>query len=258
MPKVDKEIAVAAPADTVYQIWRNFENFPSFMHNIEEVRDIGYGRSRWRAKGPLGNDAEWDAEMTADEPARLIAWRSLEGSKVRTNGRVEFDGESGMTRIHLALEYEAPGGALGDIAAKIFSNPERKVEEDLLRFKDGIERGQQFSYPGAGKLAREHDGAPGTAGAAEGRQAPADLPASEGGGRTPREAPGATPPIGRGAEAHAGEAATSDAAPKADPARRDSGVREPNRRHGTPAGSLGSLNETDGGLRDAQESEKSG
>lgn len=90
--KIKKDIIVDAPVDIVYAAWHNFENFPSFMHNIEEVRVVSGGRSHWKAKGPLGTTAEWDAEMTLDENERAIGWRSIAGSSsVMTGGRVNFE-----------------------------------------------------------------------------------------------------------------------------------------------------------------------
>jgi hypothetical protein len=141
MPQIQREIVVQAPADNVYQVWRNFENFPSLMSNIEEVRETGYGRSHWKAKGPLGRDGEWDAEITRDEPGRAIAWRSIEtpDANVVTSGSVMFDSLGDATRVCVSLEYTAPGGKIGETVTKIFSNPERQVEEDLARFKERIE-----------------------------------------------------------------------------------------------------------------------
>jgi uncharacterized protein YndB with AHSA1/START domain len=140
MSKVEREIVVDAPIEDVYRAWRDFESFPSFMSNIEHVREIGYGRSHWRSKGPLGQHAEWDAQMIVDEPARAIAWRSLEGG-MRTQGAVRFeDTRGGATRLLVTLSYDAPAGALGELAAKIFANPDRQIEEDLRRFKAMLER----------------------------------------------------------------------------------------------------------------------
>jgi uncharacterized membrane protein len=155
MKRIEKQVLVQAPADTVYQVWRNFENFPSLMDHVKEVTVTGDRRTHWRVDGPLGFSAEWDAEQTVDEPARAVAWESVEGSPVRTQGRVDFDGAGGTTTIRLALEYEAPGGTAGGIVAKIFSNPDKQVEDDLMRFKEKMEEGQQFAFPGAGKLARD-------------------------------------------------------------------------------------------------------
>ncbi len=153
MTKVKKEILVHAPVEAVYGAWHNFENLPRFMENIEEVRVVSGSRSHWKAKGPLGKSAEWDAEITMDEKNESIGWRSIDDSSVTTAGRVSFVPVSDSTRIEVTMEYDAPAGPLGDLAAKIFSNPDKQVEEDLRRFQEAIERGvagSGFAYEPAG------------------------------------------------------------------------------------------------------------
>jgi len=158
VPTIERQIVVEAPPDTVYQVWRNVENFPTLMSNIEEVRDIGNGRSHWRAKGPLGRDGEWDAEITRDEPGREIAWRSIdaEESNVQTSGRVQFQMRGDATLLKVALTYETPAGAVGSAVAKIFANPDRLVEEDLVSFKEKMEQGGQYGR--ATERTAGHDG----------------------------------------------------------------------------------------------------
>ncbi|MEX2227838.1 MAG: SRPBCC family protein [Dehalococcoidia bacterium] len=147
MSKMEHEVVVQAPADTVYQVWRNFENFPNFMSNIEQVQDMGDGRSHWKAKGPLGVNAEWDAEIVVDEPGRAIAWRSLEdGANVHTDGAVRFEAAGDATRLFVTMSYDAPAHGLGELAAKIFANPEKQVAADLRRFKEMIETEGQAGY----------------------------------------------------------------------------------------------------------------
>ncbi len=148
MPKVKKSITVDAPVGIVYRAWHNFENFPRFMDNIEEVRVVGGGRSHWKAKGPLGTAPEWDAEITLDEPERTIGWRSIEGSATKTAGRVNLDGRDGTTKIEVTLEYEAPAGVVGETVAKIFKDPERQIDADLHRFKEIMEDSTQMSTLG--------------------------------------------------------------------------------------------------------------
>lgn len=141
MTKVKKGTTVEASPETVYAVWRNFENFPAFMRHIEDVRVTSDRMSHWRVSGPLGLAAEWDAEITLDQPNEAIGWRTIEGdSSVITAGRVNFRRE-GSTRTHLdvTIEYAAPGGPLGDLVARVFANPDRHVEEDLSRFRDIVE-----------------------------------------------------------------------------------------------------------------------
>src|ERR1041385_2042440 len=66
--------------DQVYAFWRDFRNLARFMNNLESVEEFGDGRSHWIAKGPAGMKVEWDAVIVADEPGKVITWRSLENS----------------------------------------------------------------------------------------------------------------------------------------------------------------------------------
>jgi uncharacterized membrane protein len=147
MPKFKKHITVEAPVDIVFRAWHNFENFPRFMSNIEEVRCVNGGKSHWKAKLPNTPAQEWDAEMTLDEPNRAIGWRSIGGdySGVANAGRVNFREHGGLTDIELTLDYEPPGGVVGQVVSKLLSNPEKRVEEDLMRFKEVIEKGVELS-----------------------------------------------------------------------------------------------------------------
>ena len=87
---VQKTINIAAPVEEVYDFWTNFENFPRFMSHLQEVRDLGNGRSHWVAAGPVGTRASWNAILTRAEPDQLIAWKSEPGSLVASAGCVRF------------------------------------------------------------------------------------------------------------------------------------------------------------------------
>src|SRR5438477_5049613 len=86
--RVDKVITVNKPREEVYGFWRQFENLPRFMRHLESVKDLGFGRSHWVAKGPAGRTVEWDAEIIMEKANELISWRSLEGSGVQNAGSV--------------------------------------------------------------------------------------------------------------------------------------------------------------------------
>lgn len=141
---VNKSIVINASAEEVYGFWRDFENLPRFMHNLESVQVTGEGRSHWVAKAP-GGSVEWDAEVTEDRPNQLISWRSLEGSEVETTGTVRFEPAVGGrgTVIHVQLDYNPPGGAVGALVAKLFgADPDAQMQIDLRRFKQVIELGE--------------------------------------------------------------------------------------------------------------------
>jgi uncharacterized membrane protein len=142
MGSVVKSVVVNAPVEQVFNFWRNFENFPRFMDNIESIRVTGEDLSHWTAKGPLGTNVEWDAKTTSVQENKKIAWQSVDGT-IETHGAVTFE-EVGanQTKVTVGLEYNPPAGALGEAVARLFSNPEHQLEEDLNRFKAVAESGE--------------------------------------------------------------------------------------------------------------------
>lgn len=139
MGSVTKTIVVRAPISTVFNYWKNFENFPRFMENIESIRTIGPDLTHWKSKGPLGTSVEWDAETTYIEENKKIAWKSV-GGQIETHGAVIFkELDAGRTEVTVGIEYNPPVGALGEAVAKLFSDPEKQLDEDLERFRRVVE-----------------------------------------------------------------------------------------------------------------------
>jgi len=52
--------------EKAYELWRNFENLPSFMAHLKSVRVLEDGRSEWVAVGPMDREVRWNAEVTED------------------------------------------------------------------------------------------------------------------------------------------------------------------------------------------------
>ncbi|GAC1365058.1 MAG: hypothetical protein NVS4B8_24590 [Herpetosiphon sp.] len=142
MPRADSSVIVDAPVADVYQRWTQFDRFPEFMNNIKSVsKKEGDKVSHWVVKGPLGIGVEFDAEMTTNEPNKRIAWNSRDNGQVKTSGQVTFtELGTGQTQVHVILNYDPPAGVAGDVIAKLFSNPQQELEEDLGRFKTQINR----------------------------------------------------------------------------------------------------------------------
>ncbi len=147
MPTAEKTIIVSAPVSDVYQYWTQFDRFPEFMSNIKSVEKAGDRLSHWVAKGPLGTSVEWDAETTLMEENKRIAWNSRDHGDITTSGQVTFlPLDNNQTQIHVLIKYDPPAGIVGDVVAKIFSDPQRELEEDLERFKTIINH--QRTYEG--------------------------------------------------------------------------------------------------------------
>jgi uncharacterized membrane protein len=147
--RIHETIEVQAPLQDVFRYWSNFENFPSFMQNVEEVRMSGRDTSHWKVKGPLGKSVEFDARTTEMDPDRGIGWNTT-GGEVMTSGEARFEEVSpGRTRIEVTMNYaDPPGGKVGEVAANLISNPERNLREDVENFARIVERGE-LGGPGA-------------------------------------------------------------------------------------------------------------
>lgn len=163
---VEQAITIWRQPAEVFAFWRNLENLPRFMNHLESVRVTADARSHWVARGPAGRTVEWDAEIVEERPNELIAWRSLDGSDVRTSGSVRFaptpDGEG--TEVLVRLHYSPPAGVVGMTVARLFGEePHLQVKEDLRRFKQVMEVGEVVLSEGTafrGARARQHPAQP--------------------------------------------------------------------------------------------------
>ncbi|OWW21398.1 SRPBCC family protein [Noviherbaspirillum denitrificans] len=139
---LNKTIHVDAAPERVFEMWSNYENFPRFMSNVQEVRDLGNGRSHWVVKGPAGTMVEWDARLTDSRRSEVLAWQSEADADIQNSGQVRFEPEGKGTRVSVYLSYTPPGGGIGHAIASLFgSNPKQEMDEDLARMKSYIETG---------------------------------------------------------------------------------------------------------------------
>ena len=136
---VQDSIEVDVPIGTAYNQWTQFEDFPNFMKDVEEVRQIDDTHLHWRAT-VAGKPVEWDAEITTQIPDPRISWRSTSGPP--NSGAVTFDRvAASRTRITLRMSYRAPGvvekvgDALGAVRMELSGN--------LHRFADFIQSRQR-------------------------------------------------------------------------------------------------------------------
>lgn len=135
---LEKTLTINKSAADLYQFWHKFENLPHFMKHLQQVQVYDAQRSHWITQGPLNQSVEWDALITEDRENELISWRSVEDSSVDHAGSIHFQpapGDRG-TRVKIILEYQPPGGVVGDVLSKLFGeSPKQQIGDDLRRFK---------------------------------------------------------------------------------------------------------------------------
>jgi uncharacterized membrane protein len=140
---VEKAITIQRPVQEVYDFWRNFENLTCVAPHLCCVVGEG-GRSHWEALTPRGM-YQWDAQIIAEEPGRLIAWRTLEGSDFDHAGVVEFKPAPGGrgTEVRVYLRYHPPMGVIGAAASKMMqTSPGDEAASVLRQMKQLLESGE--------------------------------------------------------------------------------------------------------------------
>ncbi len=143
--RVERTVTILRSPEELYARWRDLAHLPELMAHLESVTPIDDKRSRWVARGPGGTRVAWEAEITADEPGRLIAWRSVDGADIENAGSVRFTEAPGGrgTEVKVLLSYELPAGRLGEAAVSwLGESGDQEVREDLRRFKQQMETGE--------------------------------------------------------------------------------------------------------------------
>jgi uncharacterized membrane protein len=173
MHKIEDSIECDVPCSVAYGQWTQFEDFPEFMANVEQVEQLDDTHLHWVAS-IAGKRKEWDAEIVEQEPDRIISWKSTSGTT--NNGAVTFeDLGNDCCKVKLMMTYapetftEKAGAALGIVKGQ--------VAADLRRFKEFVEGRRMPTGTWRGEV---HDGQKGrTHGRGRDGRTPADALATE-------------------------------------------------------------------------------
>ncbi|WP_375390923.1 SRPBCC family protein [uncultured Sphingomonas sp.] len=140
---VGRAVTINRPVAEVYAFYRDLSNAPLYMDEVERVDMTDDRHAHWVAHVAGGTTTEWDAEITEDEPERVLAWRSLDTSYANA-GRATFADTPGRgTVVTLTLTYDPPGGTIGKLVAKLFQrDPAIQARRNLRRLKQLLETGE--------------------------------------------------------------------------------------------------------------------
>jgi uncharacterized membrane protein len=114
-----EDVLLGVDADTAWETWTDYEQFPSYMKGAESVKpdddDSGGEDSEdqkktanWKGKVWLSH-REWKSTIEEEIPGQRVRWKS-EGSKGAIDGCVTFTplGEN-LTQMLVVLEYRSKG-----------------------------------------------------------------------------------------------------------------------------------------------------
>ncbi|GGI07790.1 SRPBCC family protein [Egicoccus halophilus] len=136
MSTVEQSIDVEVPVRTAYDQWTQFESFPKFMEDVERIDQVDDTTTHW-VVNVAGNEREWDADITEQEPDQRVAWQAR--GETKHAGVVTFHRiDEGRTRVMVQMDVEPNDWAekLGDAVGAY----DRIVRRDLENFKGFIEQ----------------------------------------------------------------------------------------------------------------------
>ncbi len=77
-------VTINRSAEELYDQWRQFEQLPRILNQLEKIEWLDDRRQRWTVTGPNDQLMTWEAEITEDVPGERIAWATLPDSDLAT------------------------------------------------------------------------------------------------------------------------------------------------------------------------------
>lgn len=127
-----EDIEVGLPRTMAYNLWTQFEDFPSFMKKVESVNQEAEEELTWSAQ-ILWSHRTWKSTITEQVPDERIIWQS-EADRGHVDGAVTFHAITpDDTRILVVLEYHPRGFFEG--TANLWRAQGRRVRLELKHFR---------------------------------------------------------------------------------------------------------------------------
>ncbi len=155
---VQQAVDIGVPLSTAYNQWTQFEEWPQFMHRLDQATQEDDCTVSFRTK-VWGMSKEFTGQIVEQRPDERIQW-SVKEDVVHTGVVTFHELAPRLTRVQVTLDVEP--GSLIEKAARGMRHVKRAVRADLARFKAYIE--MQEVETGAwrgvihdGELVEDHD-----------------------------------------------------------------------------------------------------
>lgn len=146
MTTIVRHIEIDASPGDVFDVLADLDRLPNWSTITVETHDtpsppLEPGQTFRQTLRVLGRNIEatWRVE-SVERPSRLMYDATgPHGAKLRMQQRLRDTG--GATQVELEIDYELPGGILGDVldAAYVERRNEREAEHSLHNLKDFVE-----------------------------------------------------------------------------------------------------------------------
>ena len=140
MLRAELTLDIACAADEVFAYLTDVEKLPEWQGSVVTSRVDGplcEGARIVERRSLLGREAETELEVTAYEPGRRFALRSLRGPIELTIDH-DLDEVGGQTRLHVAATAK-PSGLLRFASRVVEARARQELHRDFERLKKNLE-----------------------------------------------------------------------------------------------------------------------
>jgi uncharacterized membrane protein len=128
---MQQAVDVAVPITAAYNLWTEFEEWPSFMHRVDSAQQLDDSTVSFSIK-VWGITKQFEAEIVEQRPDERIEWKVSEG--LEHSGVVTFHKLAPrLTRIEVTLDMKPDG--MVEKMGRGMRFAKRAVRGDLHRFK---------------------------------------------------------------------------------------------------------------------------
>lgn len=146
-PRIERSITIGRSPEELYDLWFEPDTLERIAGPGGEITTVDEDEERWRwtIPGPFEQVVTWETELVEKEPGEYLRWETLEGERISSEGSIEFreaPADRG-TEVTLQLEFEPPGGAVGNaVMNQVGIVPTTLASKTLNRFKSLAETGE--------------------------------------------------------------------------------------------------------------------
>lgn len=145
MPHVHVSEFIRAEPAAVYALFRDPQDFPAFMPNVQSVavteRGEGWSVSQWLTDldgAPLG----WREVDSYDDAGHVVSFRLIEGDVERMEGRWVFEPCEGGTLAVCEIDYELGVSVIEEVVGPIIREKlTHNIDQMLIAVKERVEAG---------------------------------------------------------------------------------------------------------------------
>jgi uncharacterized membrane protein len=136
MPQIIETVDVNVPVRPAYDQWTRFEEFPTFLDEVEQIVQVDDTTTDWTVK-VAGQERKFRAVITEQHPDERVAWAVKDGETEHA-GVVTFHKLSdNETRVTVQIDWE-PSGILEKLGSAVGVGS-HAVKKDLQNYKERVE-----------------------------------------------------------------------------------------------------------------------